>query len=131
MPPVQPDNQVDKFTGRHMLILMVLFFGVIIGVNLTMAILAGRSWTGLVVKNSYVASQKFNADLRAAREQRQRGWQSSLTYTDGKIQFAVRDRDGEPLVFKSLTMLYGHPAFEPVGCRSRFNFIYAGRTDRG
>ena len=59
-------KKIDKqgeFTGRHMAIIMVAFFGVIIAVNLTMATLASRSWTGLVVKNSYVESQKFNSVL--------------------------------------------------------------------
>ena len=45
---------------------MLAFFGVIIAVNVVMATLASTSWTGLVVENSYVASQEFNrkADAR-------------------------------------------------------------------
>ena len=53
------------FSGRHMLLTMLAFFGVIIGVNLTMAWFARSSWTGLVVENSYVASQEFNAKMEA------------------------------------------------------------------
>ncbi|TIS18850.1 MAG: cytochrome oxidase, partial [Mesorhizobium sp.] len=49
-----------EFTGRHMLISILAFFAVVIGVNLTMATFAHRSWTGLVVENTYVASQQFN-----------------------------------------------------------------------
>ena len=41
-----------RFTGYHMLAIMVAFFGVVIAVNLTMATFASRSWTGLVVENS-------------------------------------------------------------------------------
>ncbi|RWK14298.1 FixH family protein, partial [Mesorhizobium sp.] len=48
------------FTGRHMLAIILAFFGVVIAVNLTMATLANTSWTGLVVENTYVASQQFN-----------------------------------------------------------------------
>lgn len=48
------------FTGRHMLATILTFFGVVIAVNLTMATLASTSWTGLVVENTYVASQQFN-----------------------------------------------------------------------
>ncbi|TIW70058.1 MAG: cytochrome oxidase, partial [Mesorhizobium sp.] len=43
-----------EFTGRHMLFIILGFFGVVIGVNLTMATLASKSWTGLVVENTYV-----------------------------------------------------------------------------
>ncbi len=48
-----------EFTGRHMWLLAVSFFGVIISVNIVMAVSAARTWTGLVVENSYVASQEF------------------------------------------------------------------------
>ena len=36
--------------GRHMLLIILGFFGVVIGVNVTMATLASKSWTGLVVE---------------------------------------------------------------------------------
>jgi nitrogen fixation protein FixH len=112
MARAQPDRQVGQFTGRHMLIIMLLFFAVIIGVNITMAVLASRSWTGLVVKNSYVASQHFNEGLRAAREQRKRGWKSSLTYESNHIQLSLRDRHNQPIVLDGLRLSYGRPAFE-------------------
>jgi nitrogen fixation protein FixH len=46
---------------------MVAFFGVVIAVNLTMARLAIGSFGGVVVENSYVASQKFNGWLDRPR----------------------------------------------------------------
>lgn len=49
-----------RFTGYHMIACVVSFFAVIIFANVTMAWFASSSWTGLVVKNSYVASQQFN-----------------------------------------------------------------------
>ena len=63
-----------KFTGRHMLIWMVAFFGVVIAVNLTMARIAISSFGGVVVENSYVASQEFNGWLEQARSQEALGW---------------------------------------------------------
>ena len=54
--PANPTPE-REFTGWHMAITMIAFFGVIISVNLTMAILASSTWTGLIVKNGYVASQ--------------------------------------------------------------------------
>jgi len=101
-----------EFTGRHMLIVMLAFFGVIISVNITMAVLAQRSWTGLVVKNSYVASQHFNADLAEARRQSERGWTSALSYTKGEIQLRLLDSDGRPVIIDDLTLAYGRPAYE-------------------
>jgi len=69
------------------------FFAVVIGVNITMAVLATGSWTGLVVKNSYVASQNYNAVLEDARTQRARGWTSALDYTDGRLHLVLRHQD--------------------------------------
>src|SRR5690606_10441379 len=68
-----------EFTGRHMLLVMVAFFGVIITVNVTMAVLATRSWTGLVVGHTYVASQEFNERTERGRAQMALGWQPALT----------------------------------------------------
>lgn len=63
-----------RFTGRHATAILVAFFGLVITVNLTMATLATRTFGGKVVENSYVASQKYNGWLAAARRQEQLGW---------------------------------------------------------
>ena len=71
------------FTGWHMAAITSSFFAVIIAVNLTLAFFASTSWTGLVVANSYVASQNFNRDAEIARQQRALGWQVNLTFNRG------------------------------------------------
>jgi nitrogen fixation protein FixH len=63
-----------RFTGWHMTAIMIAFFGVIVAVNLTMATFATRTFGGKVVENSYVASQKYNGWLAAARQQEKLGW---------------------------------------------------------
>ena len=63
-----------KFTGWHMLAMMVAFFGVVIAVNLTMARIAIGSFGGVLVENSYVASQEFNGWLAEVRAQEALGW---------------------------------------------------------
>lgn len=63
-----------RFTGWHFTAIIVAFFGVVIAVNLTMAVFATRTFGGVVVKNSYVASQKYNGWLAAARRQQKLAW---------------------------------------------------------
>lgn len=63
-----------RFSGRHMTAILLAFFGVVVAVNLTMAMVATRTFGGTVVENSYVASQKYNGWLEAARKQQQLGW---------------------------------------------------------
>lgn len=63
-----------RFTGWHMLALMLGFFGLILAVNITMARYAVSTFGGQVVENTYVASQRFNGWLSSARAQRMLGW---------------------------------------------------------
>ena len=63
-----------RFTGWHFTVIISAFFGVVIAVNLTMAVFATRTFGGVVVENSYVASQKYNDWLQAARRQQKLAW---------------------------------------------------------
>ena len=62
---------MTEIKGWHVALWFSMAFGVIIAVNLTLAFNAVRTFPGLEVKNSYVASQSFDAD-RAA--QNALGW---------------------------------------------------------
>ena len=64
----------SEFTGRHMTAVLVGGFGIVIAVNLSMATLAARGFGGVVVENSYVASQKYNLWLDEARREKALGW---------------------------------------------------------
>lgn len=68
-------REQGKFTGRHMAIIMVAGFGIVIAVNLVMAAYAIGGFHGVVVENSYVASQQFNGWLADAEKARALGWQ--------------------------------------------------------
>ncbi len=100
-----------EFTGRHMLIIMIAFFGVIIGVNLLMATVANRSWTGLVVKNSYVASQNFNRKLEAARRVAALGWVVDFELDAGHAALRLADRSG-PITGMDVTLKLWRPTNE-------------------
>lgn len=67
------------FTGKHFTAIMVAGFGIVVAVNFTMAGYATSGFSGVVVENSYVASQKFNGWLEDAREQGQLGWNGPVT----------------------------------------------------
>jgi len=66
------------FTGWHMLATMVGFFGIVIAVNVLMARDAIHTFSGEVVENSYVASQRFNHWLADARSQQAEGWSATI-----------------------------------------------------
>ncbi|EJU14219.1 hypothetical protein LH128_04711 [Sphingomonas sp. LH128] len=62
------------FNGKHMTAILVAGFGVVLAVNVTMATLASTTFGGIVVENSYVASQDFNRWLDEAAKERALGW---------------------------------------------------------
>lgn len=86
-----------RFTGWHFLAVIVAFFGVVIAVNVGLAVVAARSWTGIVVEDSYASGQDFNEKVQLAREQDALGWHSSLTYDAGIVRLAITDASGAPL----------------------------------
>ena len=98
-----------EFTGKHMALLAVSFFGVIISVNIGMAVLSATSWTGLVVENSYVASQEFEEKRIAHDKQLAAGWQSSFTYEAGIAQLSVKDGAGKPVDLGPVSLLINRP----------------------
>ncbi len=77
------------FTGRHMLIVMVMFFGVIFIANGFMVYFASQSWTGLVVKNGYVASQAFNRKVDRQNKLLADGWRGALEIKNGHYNFVL------------------------------------------
>jgi nitrogen fixation protein FixH len=100
-----------EFTGRHMLFVMLAFFGVIIAVNVMMATLASTSWTGLVVENSYVASQEFNRKAEESRAQAALGWNSRLTIAGGEVRYALTDASGTAIALGRVEAQFRHPAY--------------------
>lgn len=99
-----------EFTGRHMLVIMVAFFSVIIAVNLTMAFFARSSWTGAVVENTYVASQQFNRKAAEGRAQAALGWTADLAIADGKVSYRLTDSLGDMVTASQATASFRRPA---------------------
>lgn len=102
----------DEFTGAHMIAVICIFFGVIIAVNLFMAYHASRSWTGLVVANSYVASQQFNEIVDRIEAQRARGWNQEFELADGRVGFRLTDAGGSPIAIRSASMTFRRAAHD-------------------
>lgn len=101
-----------EFTGKHMLAVILAFFGVVVAVNLTLAKLANTSWTGLVVENTYVASQQFNKKAEEGRAQAALGWTGKLTIAWGEVRYSLTDAAGKPVPLHGVKVLFRHPAYE-------------------
>lgn len=102
-------------TGWHVLAIFGGAFSVIIGVNLTLAYQAVATFPGLETRNSYVASQTFDADRTA---QLALGWTVSADVQGHELHLLIDDALG-PVVARIDTATMGRATnvaddFSPV-----------------
>lgn len=95
-----------ELTGRHVLLITLCAFGVIIAVNVVMAVMAVGTFPGLEVKNSYVASQNFDRE-RAAQQALH--WQVRPDYDGREMVLTIRDAHGDPVRVRDLSVTVGRP----------------------
>ena len=108
-----------KFTGWHALAIFGGAFAVIISVNLALAFSAVRTFPGLEVKNSYVASQQFD-EKRAAQESL--GWTVRADATGGLLILSITDAEGRPVQAGSLDAVLGRATHVKDDRRPEFAF---------
>ena len=93
-----------ELTGRRVFFIVAGFFGVVISVNLTMAFMAVNTFPGLEVKNSYAASQTFQAEREA---QEALGWNVDAELADGMLAVVFTDDRGAPVEVESMDAVVG------------------------
>ena len=114
---------VREITGRHVLVGFVAAFAVIITVNLLLAYNAVQTFPGLEVKNSYVASQQFDAQRDA---QEALGWTVGAAHEDGTLTLSITDAGGTPVEVTSLDVILGRAT--SVRDDMTPDFVFDGRA---
>lgn len=97
------------FTGRKALAVIGGGFAIVIAVNVALAVFASRSHPGLVVENSYVASQKFNGWLEQGRAQKALGWTVAANADPLKLTVTATNALGAPLTGLTAVASLEHP----------------------
>ena len=100
-----------ELKGRHVFLIAISAFAVIIAANLTMLFAATGSFPGLVVKNSYIASQGWN---ERTAEQEALGWTTDVVYSDGAIEIDVTTAGGVRVQDVRLIAIIGRPATDTM-----------------
>lgn len=108
-----PKSHGLRITGWHVLVAVVLFFSIVIAVDVLFMVKAYESFSGQIVKNPYEAGLAFNQRLRDQKHQVALGWQvdAGLQPT-GEVVVEVRDRDGAPVGGLSAQAVLERPATE-------------------
>ena len=96
--PVSP----KPLTGRMVLIMLVVFFGVVFGVNGLLTMFAIQTLPGTEVDSAYSASLAYEKEITAARDQDARAWKVNAHVqraADGgaTVQVEARDNKGVPM----------------------------------
>lgn len=105
-----------EFTGKHAAAIIVTGFAIIIAVNLFMATLAVRGFGGVIVENSYVASQEFNDWLDAAEEQEALGWSVEMTRSEnGHLLINTKSVPNSAIISAVARRPLGQPESKTLG----------------
>lgn len=90
-----------RVKGRHVLGAILLFFGVVIAINVGFAIAAIRSFPGEDERRSYLQGLRFNDTLAERRAQRLLGWRAATEWraveNGSSLRVVMRTRDGAPI----------------------------------
>ena len=92
----------QPLTGSKVLAMLIAFFGVVIGVNVTMMKLAILTLPGTEVDSAYTASLGYEKEIAAARDQNARHWQVDAHIQRGAdggatVRVEARDDNGRPM----------------------------------
>lgn len=113
-----------RFTGWHMTGILVAFFGVVIAVNVGMARMAVHTFSGVVVENSYDASQQFDRWLDEAAKEQALGWHANVArQADGHVVVTLTGKGLDKAV---LTGEGWHPLGQPADRPLTFHRIAGG-----
>ncbi|MBO9127008.1 MULTISPECIES: FixH family protein [unclassified Rhizobium] len=117
------------FTGKHMLLTTCGFFAVVVSVNVTMAWFASSSWSGLVVENTYVASQQFNQKASAIKAMVATGVTGAISLHDNIFTYKLHNRDGSPAQADEVEARFRRPVGDHEDFIESLTLVERGRFE--
>lgn len=105
----RPDHVIE---GRHVLLGLIGFFGVMVLANAVFLYFAVSTFSGGDASNAYRKGLHYNETLEAARRQAERGWRTELAYDGrtGRLTLTVLDRAMAPVIGLHVGAKLGRPA---------------------
>lgn len=106
-----------ELTGRHVLIIMLTFFGIIFVVNGYMIYKSQSTWNGLETEDAYRKGLKYNQQLSELHEQNERNWTMEIKREElaGDImRFTAvpKDQSQQVLTLLDMTLELKRPTHE-------------------
>lgn len=109
--PVNDTNGPKKLTGRHVLIMLLSAFAVVLTVNVVFAYYAITTNNPRDARNSYEEGIHYNKQIAADRQQEALGWSHKVEIADSRtLRLSFADRAGTPVTGLSVSGRIGRPA---------------------
>jgi nitrogen fixation protein FixH len=105
-------SPANGIAGRHVLWGLIGFFGVIFAVNAIFVYAAEKTFSGGDTSDPYRKGLDYNATLRAAERQAERGWQTDLAYDGktGRLALTFVDKSAQPIAGLAINARLSRPA---------------------
>ncbi len=101
----------NEITGRHVLLAMLAFFGVIFAVNGTFLYRAIGTYTGVVSNEPYRKGLEYNKRIADEERQQALGWKHNIALSpDGQLRIAFDGASPQALAGLSLSGTVGRPS---------------------
>jgi nitrogen fixation protein FixH len=129
---MQAHRKTRELTGRHVLICLLGFFGLVFVVNAIMVKAAMSTFGGVETASSYQAGLRFKQDVAAAQQQGMLHWQVDGTLVRGSagqamLDISARELTGEPVTGLVARAQLAHPADERLDRTIALNRSAPGR----
>jgi nitrogen fixation protein FixH len=119
-----------RITGWHVLAGMVGFFGVVIAVDVTFAVLAYRTHPGQVSVTPYEDGILYNRHIAQLDAQAKLGWRAAAGVAGpDRVMVEFRDQAGRPIRGLALSARMERPATEAGRLTPRFVETAPGRYE--
>lgn len=114
MRAINRSAEPSLLTGRKVLAIFVVFFGVIFTANTFLLIAATGTFTGAETTSAYRAGLLYNQEAARARAETGRGWELALgagrlAQGAARIEARLTDAQGRPVSGKRLTAILRRP----------------------
>jgi nitrogen fixation protein FixH len=102
----------QELRGRHVLVVLCAFFGVMFVVNGIFVYLALSTFSGGDTSNPYGKGLHYNEMLKADERQAERGWQTAVAYDARarQLRISLIDKAAEPVSGLHVAVMLSRPA---------------------
>jgi nitrogen fixation protein FixH len=121
---------IREVTGKHVLIAVLAFFGVMLAVNAVFVVFALSTFNGGEGGRAYQRGLDYNQVIEAGRAQEALGWSHRTEVTRaGQVSLSLADRNGAPVAGLVLDGEIGRPVNDrytrPLAFREAAPGVYA------